>query len=277
MSGILYEEEYIGLFLLVTVFLGGGAAWLAGRAIAATWRPVVARRRLHADPRGCRCASSISRCSRGRCCRRTTTWSTRVVCLIFGFLGFRMTRVAQMTTQYGWINEREGVPAVDAANRHNPGGEALIPGDFSVVWRFNRGQRQSRRHPAGSPPANSIRGDVYEENYHARSGSRRSDRLRRHRAGSDQDGRRRPAHRPERRVRRAAQERHRAGGRGHQRRRRHHGPEDHRDATATTCPIPSRASRSRTSSPATASSSWSATSIPASPCRRRKPMRRTAS
>src|SRR5262245_65777037 len=39
MSGILYEEDYVGLFLLVTVVMGGGAAWLAGRAIAATWRP----------------------------------------------------------------------------------------------------------------------------------------------------------------------------------------------------------------------------------------------
>ena len=39
MNGILYEEDYIGLFLLVTVVMGGGAAWLAGRAIAGTWRP----------------------------------------------------------------------------------------------------------------------------------------------------------------------------------------------------------------------------------------------
>ena len=31
-----------------------------------------------------------------------------VVCLFFGFLGFRATRVAQMTTQYGWINARAG-------------------------------------------------------------------------------------------------------------------------------------------------------------------------
>jgi hypothetical protein len=30
------------------------------------------------------------------------------VCLIFGFLGFRATRVAQMTTQYSWINDRAG-------------------------------------------------------------------------------------------------------------------------------------------------------------------------
>jgi hypothetical protein len=37
MGYFLYEIG--GPFLLVTVWLGGGAAWLAGRAIAQTWRP----------------------------------------------------------------------------------------------------------------------------------------------------------------------------------------------------------------------------------------------
>ena len=32
-----FEEQYAGLFLLVTVAMGGGAAWLSGRAIAGTW------------------------------------------------------------------------------------------------------------------------------------------------------------------------------------------------------------------------------------------------
>ena len=36
---LFYEEDSLGVFLLVSVLLGGGAAWLAGRAIAATWRP----------------------------------------------------------------------------------------------------------------------------------------------------------------------------------------------------------------------------------------------
>ena len=36
---LLYEEDYFAVFILVTVVLGGGAAWLAGRAIALTWRP----------------------------------------------------------------------------------------------------------------------------------------------------------------------------------------------------------------------------------------------
>src|SRR4029077_5813197 len=39
LMGVLFEEDSLGVFLLVTVFLGGGAAWLTGRAIAQTWRP----------------------------------------------------------------------------------------------------------------------------------------------------------------------------------------------------------------------------------------------
>ena len=35
----LYEENSVGVFILVTLILGGGAAALTGRAIAGTWRP----------------------------------------------------------------------------------------------------------------------------------------------------------------------------------------------------------------------------------------------
>lgn len=35
----LFEEDSLGVFLLVTVMLGGGCAWLAARAIAQTWQP----------------------------------------------------------------------------------------------------------------------------------------------------------------------------------------------------------------------------------------------
>ena len=31
------------------------------------------------------------------------------VCLGFGYLGFRLMRVKQMVTRYGWINERAGL------------------------------------------------------------------------------------------------------------------------------------------------------------------------
>ncbi|MCA0399692.1 MAG: hypothetical protein LCH38_02620 [Proteobacteria bacterium] len=39
MQGILYEEQSIWLFLLVTVMMGGWAAWRTGRALAKTWKP----------------------------------------------------------------------------------------------------------------------------------------------------------------------------------------------------------------------------------------------
>jgi hypothetical protein len=31
------------------------------------------------------------------------------VCLAFGLLGYRVRRVRQMVTRYGWINERSGL------------------------------------------------------------------------------------------------------------------------------------------------------------------------
>lgn len=40
MQGILYEENSIWLFLLVTVIMGGWAAWRTGRALAGGWKPV---------------------------------------------------------------------------------------------------------------------------------------------------------------------------------------------------------------------------------------------
>src|SRR5436853_3438792 len=125
MNGILYEEDYIGLFLLVSVVMGGGAAWLAGRAIASTWRPWwhvafymlilgLAVRFIHFA------------LFEGTLLSLQYYAVDAVVCLIFGFLGFRITRAAQMATQYGWINSRAGLlnwarrPAT-VAGQTNPG------------------------------------------------------------------------------------------------------------------------------------------------------------
>ena len=107
MQGFLHEEGSFGVFLLVTVILGGGAAVLAGRAIAQTWRPwwqIVAYmlilgaavRFIHfALFEGTLLSPQYYAVDTG-------------VCLIFGFLGYRATRAGQMTTQYSWINTRAG-------------------------------------------------------------------------------------------------------------------------------------------------------------------------
>ena len=103
-----YDGNSFLVFVLVTVVLGGGAAWLAGRAIAATWRPwwhvVGYMLILGAAVRFIHFALFEGTLLSPRFYVIDTLF-----CLVFGLLGFRATRVAQMTTQYGWINTRAGL------------------------------------------------------------------------------------------------------------------------------------------------------------------------
>jgi hypothetical protein len=106
-SGLLYEENSLGVFLLVTVVLGGGAAALAGRAVALTWRPwwqvVVYMLMLGAAVRFIHFALFEG-----------TLWSIHyyavdtLVCMAFGFAGFQAARARRMIAQYPWINEPDG-------------------------------------------------------------------------------------------------------------------------------------------------------------------------
>jgi hypothetical protein len=105
MQGILYEEASVWQFFFVTCLLGGGAAWMTGRACAQTWRPYptlviyllvlgVGVRFIH----------------------HALFWSTMfsfqyyvvdtVVLLALGTLGYTYTRTNQMVTQYYWLYEK---------------------------------------------------------------------------------------------------------------------------------------------------------------------------
>jgi Domain of unknown function (DUF6867) len=103
----LYEEHSFGVFILVTVLLGGGASALAGRAVAATWRPwwqvvvymlilALAVRFFHFSLFG------------GTLLSPHYYLVDSAICMAFGFLGFRTARAAQMVRQYRWINEPDG-------------------------------------------------------------------------------------------------------------------------------------------------------------------------
>jgi hypothetical protein len=105
---LLTDEQSLGVFFLVSVCMGGGAAWLAGRAIAATWRPwwhialymlllTLAVRFLHYALFDSAFLSLYY------------YLVDYAVCLAFGLLGFRLMRVSQMVTRYGWINQRTGI------------------------------------------------------------------------------------------------------------------------------------------------------------------------
>jgi hypothetical protein len=103
----LYEEGSFGVFLLVTVGMGGGAAWMSGRAIAGTWRPwwhiVAYMLILGAAVRFFHFALFD-----GTLISLHYYLVDCAVCMLLGFLGFRVTRAAQMTTQYGFRNVRAG-------------------------------------------------------------------------------------------------------------------------------------------------------------------------
>jgi hypothetical protein len=102
-----YEEGSFGIFLLVTIAMGGGAAWLSGRAIAATWRPwwhIVAYMLI--------LAAAIRffhfALFEGTLLSPHYYLVDTAFCMLFGFLGFRVTRARQMATRYRFLNERTG-------------------------------------------------------------------------------------------------------------------------------------------------------------------------
>jgi hypothetical protein len=108
MQGYLYEENSLGVFVLVTLLLGGGTAWLTGRAIAVTWRPwwqLVgymlilgwAVRFLHFALFG------------GTLLSPYYYAVDTTICFIFSMLGYGMTRAGQMATQYHWLAQRTGL------------------------------------------------------------------------------------------------------------------------------------------------------------------------
>jgi len=105
---LISEERSLGIFLLITVFLGGGAAWLTGRAIASTWRhwwqAIVyalllagAVRFLHYALFG------------GTFLSLYFYIVDSIVCIAFALAALRITRARLMATQYGWLNERKGL------------------------------------------------------------------------------------------------------------------------------------------------------------------------
>jgi hypothetical protein len=103
----LYVGEAIGSVVLVTGMLGGGAAWLAGRAIAATWRPpwavVAAMLLVAATARFIHFALF-----HGNLLSLTSYACDVCIFLVVGLIAWRATRAAQMVRQYPWLYARTG-------------------------------------------------------------------------------------------------------------------------------------------------------------------------
>lgn len=103
---VLMESSLVD-FLLVTVFLGCGAAWLTGRAVAKSWGPYA---KLFVY---CGLLTFAVRFAHFALFERPLLSAHHYVVefiLIFAVatLGLRAVRQRQMTVQYGWLYERTG-------------------------------------------------------------------------------------------------------------------------------------------------------------------------
>jgi hypothetical protein len=109
---LLYEPDHLGAFVLVTLFIGGGAAWLTGRAIALTWRPwwqvVIYALIIAAAERFFHFALFD-----GTLLSSYYYAAAALITLAFAVLGLRITRARQMTRQYG-VLLREGEAATSS-------------------------------------------------------------------------------------------------------------------------------------------------------------------
>lgn len=103
----LYAPESVYQILFITVVLGGGCAFLAGRAIAETWRPVwhvfasmilfaAAIRFLHFALFG------------GKLLAPVPYAIDAVFVIIVALTAYRRTRALQMTQQYYWLYVADG-------------------------------------------------------------------------------------------------------------------------------------------------------------------------
>jgi hypothetical protein len=100
-------EVSTGDFIIVTVLLGGGAAWLSGQAVAETWRPYV---QLLAYMLILAAAVRFIHYAlfHGTLLSLPYYAVDFVILAAIASLGYRTTRARQMATQYGWLYVRRG-------------------------------------------------------------------------------------------------------------------------------------------------------------------------
>lgn len=103
----LLGEASAGDFLLVSLVMGGGAAWLTGQAVARGWSPY-----SHLVPYCVLLAVAVRFCHFALFEDHMFALAPTLVEFVFLFavasLGFRALRRRQMTAQYGWLFVRTG-------------------------------------------------------------------------------------------------------------------------------------------------------------------------
>jgi hypothetical protein len=109
--GLFLEHEGatgIVQFVVFTLILGGGAAFMAGRALAIGWKPVgLLAFYMFLFTFGLRFLDYAL--FQSELLSLKYFLSHGLVVLGLALLGYRLTRVNQMVTQYPWLYERSGL------------------------------------------------------------------------------------------------------------------------------------------------------------------------
>ena len=101
----LFVEDSPWVFIIMTVLIGGGAAYLSGRAMASKWRPW-ATAVLYMIPLGLALRFFHYALFEGTLLSIHYFITDTLVLIAGAGLGYRLTRVRQMVSQYPWLYER---------------------------------------------------------------------------------------------------------------------------------------------------------------------------
>jgi hypothetical protein len=111
MPSLIYDSasaNALWIFLLVTVAMGGGAAYVSGKAIAQTWRPY-----WHLPLYMLPLTATIRFCHFALFEEPILSAKSFAVDFLVAFLaaafGHRLMRARQMSAQYGWLFRRHGL------------------------------------------------------------------------------------------------------------------------------------------------------------------------
>jgi Domain of unknown function (DUF6867) len=103
----LFVEDSPWVFLFMTVIIGGGAAFLAGRALASKWRPMWMPV-VYMLPLGLALRFFHYALFEGKLLSLHYFITDTAVLVAATLLGYRLTQVALMVGQYPWLYERSG-------------------------------------------------------------------------------------------------------------------------------------------------------------------------
>jgi predicted membrane metal-binding protein len=104
---LLFEERSIVPFLIITLVLGGGAAWMSGRAVALSWKPAW-KAALWMIPLGFAVRFIHFALGAGTLLSPYYLAVDTLVLVAIALVSYRAARTHQMVRQYPWIYQRTG-------------------------------------------------------------------------------------------------------------------------------------------------------------------------